>query len=160
MNFILTAITMFGFWILLSGEFSPIILVSAVFSSLLVAYLSHDLLIDRGTDLRRSVSMNIRLVKYFPWLLWQIFLSNIDLVKRTFSPGMLVDPCIVKLDTNLRTDAGITIMANSITITPGTVTIDANKDGQFLVHAIAKESADGLLGGDMHERVYRIEKGA
>lgn len=156
MSFIITAITMFIFWVLLSGEFDAVLLISAVFSSLLVAYLSHDLLIG-GMDIRFCISRNFRFLKYIPWLLWQIVLSNIDVVKRTLHPKMLIDPCLVKVDTNLRSEFGITVFANSITITPGTVTIDANGEGRFLVHAIAREPADGLLGGDMRERVSKIE---
>ncbi|GMR05397.1 MAG: hypothetical protein BMS9Abin24_212 [Thermodesulfobacteriota bacterium] len=159
MKLIVTAIIMFGFWILLSGEFSPILLISAGFSSLFVAYISHDLLIGRDSSLRSCFATGVRFLRYCPWLLWQIILSNIDLVKRTLHPSLPIDPCLVTLETSLTTDLGITILGNSITITPGTVTIDANKDGQFLVHAISREAADALVNGDMHERVYKIERG-
>lgn len=158
MSFILTSIILFVFWILLSGEFNLILLASAVFSSLFVAYISHDLLIGNA-DIRTVTVRIRRFLKYLPWLLWQIFLSNIDLVYRTLHPKMPIDPRVIKFDTSLRSDAGITILANSITLTPGTVTIEANKDGGFIVHAIAKGPADGLLIGDMQRRAAEIEMG-
>ncbi|MBI5237230.1 MAG: Na+/H+ antiporter subunit E [Deltaproteobacteria bacterium] len=158
MSFILTFIIMLIFWILLSGEFNLILLISAVFASLFVAYISRDLLIG-DADIRAGVIRIWRTLKYLPWLLWQILLSNIDLVYRTLHPKMPIDPCVVKFDTSLRTDIGITILANSITLTPGTVTVDATRDGAFMVHAIAKEPAESLLAGEMQQRVDGIERG-
>lgn len=156
MSFIITSIIMFLFWILLSGEFSFVLILSAVVSSLLVAYLSHDLLIGE-IDIRLAAIKIIRFIKYLPWLLWQIVLSNIDLVYRTLDPKMPIEPVVIEFDTPLRTDMGITILANSITLTPGTVTLEANSKGRFIVHAIARGPADSLLAGDMQARVKIIE---
>ena len=79
MSFVLTAIIMFVFWMLLSGEFSFILILSGVISSLLVSYWSHDLLIGNA-DIKLEAARVIRFIKYLPWLLWQIVLSNIDMV--------------------------------------------------------------------------------
>lgn len=156
MSFILTVIIMFVFWILLSGEFDFILISSGIISSLLVSYLSHDLLIGE-TDIRLATIKLLRFIRYLPWLLWQIALSNIDLVYRTLDPKMPIDPVVIEFDTPLRTDMGITILANSITLTPGTVTLEANSKGRFIVHAIARGPADSLLSGDMQARVKIIE---
>lgn len=156
MSFIITSIIMFLFWILLSGEFNFVLILSAVVSSLLVAYLSHDLLIGE-IDIRLAAIKIIRFIKYLPWLLWQIVLSNKDLVYRTLHPKMPIEPVVIEFDTPLRTEMGITILANSITLTPGTVTLEANSKGRFIVHAIAGGPADSLLAGDMQARVKKIE---
>lgn len=156
MSFVITSIIMFLFWILLSGEFTFVLILSAVVSSLLVAYLSHDLLIG-DIDIRLAAIKIYRFIKYLPWILWQIVLSNKDLVYRTLHPKMPIEPVVIEFDTPLRTEMGITILANSITLTPGTVTLEANSKGRFIVHAIAKEPADSLLAGDMQARVKIIE---
>ncbi len=156
MSFILTVIIMFVFWILLSGEFDFILISSGIISSLLVSYLSHDLLIGE-TDIRLATIKLLRFIRYLPWLLWQIVLSNIDLVYRTLHPSMPIEPVVIEFDTPLRTEMGITILANSITLTPGTVTLEANSKGRFIVHAIARGPADSLLAGDMQARVKIIE---
>ncbi len=156
MSFILTAIIMFIFWILLSGKFTFILLTSAVVSSLFVAYLSHDLLFG-GVDLRKLAVMIPRFIWYLPWLFYQIILANIDVAYRTLHPRMPIDPRVITFETDLHTDAAIVILANSITITPGTVTIEAERDKGFMVHAISGEAADGLLEGEMQRRVKRIE---
>jgi multicomponent Na+:H+ antiporter subunit E len=147
---------MLAFWILLSGQFHFILLVSGVVSSLFVAYISHDLLLGHK-DIRPVIIRTYRLIRYLPWLFWQIVLANLDLVYRTLHPGMKIEPQIIKFNTDLKTDKGIAILANSITLTPGTVTVVASKDGEFIVHAIAKGPADSLLSGQMQTRVKEIE---
>ncbi len=156
MSFALTFLIMLAFWILLSGQFHFILLVSGVVSSLFVAYISHDLLLG-NVDIRSVIIKTFRLFKYLPWLFWQIVVANFDLVYRTLHPGMKIDPQVIKFSTDLKTNKGIAILANSITLTPGTVTVVANKDGEFIVHAIAKGPADGLLSGQMQAKVKEIE---
>ena len=147
---------MFAFWILLSGQLHFVLLVSGVVSSLFVAYISHDLLIGK-VDLGTVIVKTFRLIIYLPWLLWQIVLANLDLVYRTLHPGVRIEPHIIKFKTDLRTQKAIAILANSITLTPGTVTVVANKNGEFIVHAIAKGPAESLLSGAMQSRVKKIE---
>ncbi|NPV26232.1 MAG: Na+/H+ antiporter subunit E [Firmicutes bacterium] len=155
MSFWLTAILMFSFWILLSGEFDLLLLLLGVISSLLVAYWSHDLLIDRF-DFRVFLEKTWRFLKYLPWLLWQIVLANIELVYLTLHPKMPIEPEIITFNPDLKTDFGIISLANSITLTPGTVTIVASKD-EFIVHAITKSAAESLISGEMQARVKEVE---
>ncbi len=157
MSFVLTFLLMFAFWILLSGQFHFVLLVSGVVSSLFVAYISHDLLIGH-VALGTVIVKTFRLITYLPWLLWQIVLANLDLVYRTLHPGEKIDPHIIKFKTDLMTSKGIAVLANSITLTPGTVTVMANKEGEFIVHAIAKAPAESLLSGAMQSRVKKIER--
>lgn len=156
MSFTLTFLIMLGFWILLSGQFHFILLVSGVVSSLFVAYISHDLLFGK-VDILSLIIKTFRFFKYLPWLLWQIVVANFDILYRTLHPGMKIEPLVIRFKTDLKTDKGITILANSITLTPGTVTMVANKDGEFIVHAIAKGPADSLLSGQMQAKVKEIE---
>ncbi len=156
MSFTLTFLIMLGFWILLSGQFHFILLVSGVVSSLFVAYISHDLLFGK-VDILSLIIKTFRFFKYLPWLLWQIVVANFDILYRTLHPGMKIEPLVIRFKTDLKTDKGIAILANSITLTPGTVTMVANKDGEFIVHAIAKGPADGLLSGQMQAKVKEIE---
>jgi len=155
MSFIITALIMFAFWILLSGEYNPIMISSGIVSSLFVAYLSHDLLIGK-TDIRLNMIRIIKFVAYLPWLFWSIVLANIDLAYRTLHPKMPINPRTIRLKNNFRTEMGVVTLANSITLTPGSVTIDANKD-EFVVHIIEEGVAESLMSGEMQRRVKRIE---
>jgi multicomponent Na+:H+ antiporter subunit E len=154
-SFLVTATLMFIFWFSLSGQTEPLFLILGVVSSLLVAYWSHDLLfgkIGKGPYTRKI----ILLVKYFFWLSWQIVMSNLHVIYVVLNPKMPIDPAIIRFKHDLKTDMGIVLLANSITLTPGTVTIDANSD-EYLVHALTRKTAQDLLAGEMLSRVKEIE---
>jgi multicomponent Na+:H+ antiporter subunit E len=149
---------MFIFWILLSGEFDIVLIISCVISSLFIAFISNDLLIGKA-DIGLGIIRIFRFIKYLPWLMWQILLSNIDLVKRTLHPRMPISPTIFCFKNELSTELGMVTLANSITLTPGTITIDVD-DNQFIIHAVASELADSLMeGGEMQRRIKVIEGG-
>ena len=100
MSFALTALIMFAFWIILSGEFSFVLLFSGIISSLMVSYMSHDLLIKK-VDTKIGLIKAIRFFRFLPWLLWQILLANIDLALRILNPNMPINPRMIKFKNNL-----------------------------------------------------------
>ncbi len=155
MSFLITTIVMFSFWILLSGEFTFILITSGVIASLIVAYLSHDIFIGKA-DLKTETGRVFKFTKYVPWLLWQVIVSNVEIAYLVLSPKLLVDPQLVRFKPDVRTDLGIVTLANSITLTPGTVTIDANRE-EFVIHAIWQKSAEGIISGEMQQKVKWIE---
>jgi multicomponent Na+:H+ antiporter subunit E len=148
---------MFGFWILLSGYFDAFHIVTGILSSLFVAYISHDLLIGRDADFRVEAGRVLRFLRYLPWLIYEIFKANLDVAYRTLHPRAPIDPRVVKVNTNIKEELGLVTFANSITLTPGTVTIAVSGDGEFIVHAIGKKPAKSLLDGEMARRVKAIE---
>ncbi len=155
MSFLITTIAMFIFWILLSGEFTFILITSGVVASLITAYLSHDIFIGKA-DLKTETGRVFKFIVYIPWLLWEIILANVEIAYLVLSPKPLVDPQIVRFKNDLKTDLGIVTLAHSITLTPGTVTVDANRE-EFVIHAIWQKSADGIIGGEMQQKVKKIE---
>ncbi|ODS32684.1 MAG: Na(+)/H(+) antiporter subunit E1 [Candidatus Scalindua rubra] len=155
MSFLITVVTMFSFWILLSGEFTFILITSGIVASLIVAYLSHDVFIGKA-DIKVETGRVLRFIKYLPWLLWEIILANVEVAYLVLSPKMLIDPQLVPFKTELKTDLGIVTLANSITLTPGTVTVEANKE-EFIIHAIWQKSAEGIISGEMQRKVRDIE---
>ncbi len=155
MSFLITTIAMFSFWILLSGEFNFILITSGVVASLITAYLSHDIFIGKA-DIKTEVGRMFRFFRYLPWLLWQIILCNVEIAYLVLSPKPLVDPQLVRFKNDLKTDLGIVTLAHSITLTPGTVTVEANKE-EFVIHAIWQKSAEGIIDGEMQRKVKGIE---
>lgn len=155
MSFLITTIAMFLFWILLSGEFTFILITSGVVASLIVAYLSHDIFIGKA-DLKTETGRVFKFIVYIPWLLWEIILANVEIAYLVLSPKPLVDPQIVRFKNDLKTDLGIVTLAHSITLTPGTVTVDANRE-EFVIHAIWQKSAEGIISGEMQRKVKKIE---
>ncbi|NVL89994.1 MAG: Na+/H+ antiporter subunit E [Desulfobacterales bacterium] len=153
-NFVGTTIILFAFWMLLSGKFDAFHLTLGAICCALVAYLFHDLLFAnvRVGDMRVVAA---RFIAYIPWLIQQILLANIHVVSLVVRRRMPIDPRVVKFKTKLETDISCVTLANSITLTPGTITMDI-KDGVFYVHAVSQKVADELNAGDMEDRVAHI----
>lgn len=154
MRFTLHFFTLAVLWWLLSGQTAPFLLECGVVVCLAVAWLSSRMrLLDEESQ---PFQMVPRLVLYAPWLLWQVVLSNWDVVKRVWTPGLGIAPEVIKVPSKLETAFGRVTYANSITLTPGTVTIEVGED-ELLVHALHDEAAAGLESGEMHDRVKRVE---
>jgi len=151
--FFLTFIILFGVWILLSGLFDVFHLSLGVISCLMVAYFSGDLLFP-SPSLKRLAFLFPRFMKYVPWLLFQVFLANLQVLYLAFHPKMmaLIDPKIIEFRSRLKSDTALVTFANSITLTPGTITVSASIYGDFRVHAIAGAFAVALPG-EMEARV-------
>ena len=155
MHLLNTFLIMFGFWILLSGKFDLFHLVLGVFSSGLVAVISSDLLFNEKTKGGRLAEA-WRFVRYIPWLLYEIVLSTLHVAYLALHPRMkdLIDPRIVTFRTKLEKDFSRAALANSITLTPGTITV-LIRDGEYYVHALSRKVAEGLPG-EMEERVASV----
>jgi len=126
-----------------------------IVSCALVAYMSHDLLFENIRSKNR-LREAFRFAAYVPWLLYQIYLANIYVVKLALHPNMrkLIEPHVVKFKTSLKDDFAKVAFANSITLTPGTITLLIEGD-DFYVHAIDQTVAESLPG-DMEKRVGHI----
>ena len=145
--FVVTVVIMFCFWVLFSGRFDAFHLFLGIISSLIVAFLSSRLMFTRTFSIRFLKSW-VRFVRYLPWLFQQIFIANIHLLYLTFHPRMMkqINPKVIRFDSRLKSDVSRTTLANSITLTPGTITVTTGSDGVYRVHAIDKPSADALPG--------------
>ncbi|MBC8459155.1 MAG: Na+/H+ antiporter subunit E [Deltaproteobacteria bacterium] len=153
-NFIITTFVLFAFWILLSGRFDAFHLILGIICTLLVSYLSHDLLFAniRVGDIR------IRARRFFaaaPWFLGQIFSANLHVAYLALSPKMPIDPQIIRFKTKLESDISWVALANSITLTPGTITIDI-REGEFFVHALDRKVAYDLSTGEMEDKIAHV----
>ena len=93
---------------------------------------------------------------YAPWLAWAIVKANMDVTRRILSPSMPISPTLVEVPATQHNQLGQVIFANSITLTPGTVSVDV-EDGIITVHALTREAADELATGEMDRRVTRLE---
>ncbi len=153
-NFILTFFILFAFWILLSGFFDSFHLTLGVICSVLVAYLSQDLLFFniRLGDFRTKAR---RFFQAGPWFLGQIFSANLHVAYLALSPKMPIDPQIIRFKTKLESDIAWVALANSITLTPGTITIDIREE-EFFVHALDRKVAYDLNTGEMEDKIAHV----
>ncbi|MCD4777687.1 MAG: Na+/H+ antiporter subunit E [Desulfobacterales bacterium] len=153
-RFVATFIILFGFWLLLSGHYDLFHISIGVLCCGLVSHVSHGLLFanPRAGDMRVIVK---RFITYIPWLLYQIVLSNLHVVRLALGPKNLIDPKIIKFKSKLESDISMVTLANSITLTPGTITVDV-KDGIYYVHAVSKKTAEDLMTGEMEDRIAHV----
>ncbi len=157
LNILATFTLLFAFWIFLSGFFDLFHLSLGVICCGIVACASHNLLFTQSSlkTLKERHRAGGNFLLYLPWLIYQVYLANVHLVYLVWSPRMPIDPKIIRFRTKWKGDLVLVTMANSITLTPGTITLDI-RNGEFYVHAISKKVADDLLGGEMQDRVGRI----
>jgi multicomponent Na+:H+ antiporter subunit E len=148
----MTFLLMFGLWIAMSGKFDLFHLILGVISSAIVAMISGDLLFqDRQKGLGYRIMQAGRFVHYAAWLVIQIIYANMYVVRlalTTKKMEQVLDPYIFSFKSHLKTPFAQFVLANSITLTPGTVTIRI-EDGIFLVHAITGPAAGDLADTDV-----------
>ncbi|RLB70613.1 MAG: Na(+)/H(+) antiporter subunit B [Deltaproteobacteria bacterium] len=153
-HFALAFVLLFLFWLLLSGHYDIFHISIGIFCCLFISYTSGDFLflhIGAG-DTHLIIP---RLLMYIPWLFYQIVSSNIHLVKLVFSPINRLNPRILPYQVKLTNGLSLVTLANSITLTPGTITIEL-EDNTFFIHAIDDASANDLLTGEMENRVDKV----
>lgn len=142
------------FWVMLSGYWIPLILCLGVGSILFCVYIAHRMdVCDREGQ---PLHVALRGFGYFPWLLKEIVVSNLAVAKVILNGK--VRPQVLVVEATQSDELGQVVYANSITLTPGTVTI-AERDGKFVVHALMDDTADGLRTGDMNDRVCLLMDG-
>lgn len=148
-----TFVIMLIFWIVMSGMFDGFHLTLGVLCCLLVAYFSSGLFFPRENQPRLRGLIGITL--YLPYLIWQIILANLQVAYITLHPRMLekIDPHLFRFDTILKRPMAKVALAQSITLTPGTITVNIHEN-QFAVYALTKEAAEALPG-EMERRVAK-----
>ena len=148
---------LFGLWLLLSGHYDdPLLLTLGVISSIAVVFIAQRMdVIDH-----ESVPLRLRFgfIGYLAWLAKELALANIAVAKIIISPSLPLSPLLFRVKTSQKTDVGRVTHANSITLTPGTVSVEV-EDGDIIVHAIAGNLASDMAKGGMDRRVTAVEGG-
>jgi multicomponent Na+:H+ antiporter subunit E len=148
--------TLFGFWLALSGHYTPMLLGFGVGSCGLVVYLSHrmNVIDEEGVPLQSA----LRMMMYLPWLLKEVLMANIDVAKVILSRTLKISPRMVLFHGSQKTDLGRVIYANSITLTPGTITTGVNGN-EFEIHALRAADLETDEEQAMDMRCSRVEGG-
>ena len=147
-------LVLFAFWLLLSGFFTAFLVGAGAGCALAVVLFSRRMaLIDPEGH---PVQLGPRVVLYWLWLLKEIVKSAWDVSKIILQPSLPISPTMVSFAPTQRSTVGLVIHANSITLTPGTIAIEV-EPGRFLVHALTRGGADGVVSGDMDARVTACE---
>ena len=155
--------TLFGLWLAFSGEFDVEFL--AVGAVAAVGGVAVSELLFRGTHegkfapapssiawLLRSTA---RSLLYLPWLAYEIVAANLHVAFLVLHPRLPIDPSLVRFDTSLESERAQVLLAQSITLTPGTVTVDAS-NGTFVIHCLSRRSRQGLEQGNIQSKIASV----
>lgn len=148
------ALFLMAVWLLWSGFYYPLFIGFGLGSVALVLWVTHRM--DVADHEGVPVHLGLRTLSYWPWLLKEIALSNIDVTRRILSPSLPISPCTFEVTAGQHSALGRTIYANSITLTPGTVSMSIDGD-RITVHALTEAGRDALLAGEMDRRASRFE---
>ncbi|SEH04158.1 Na+/H+ antiporter subunit E [Candidatus Venteria ishoeyi] len=129
-------------WLLLTGSLAWDELLAGLFASMLTAWIAqkHLMILD---DIRWSVSMPFYLAQFLAQFCFALLLANLDMARRILSPSLPINPALVEVETRLQSPLGKLMLANSITLTPGTLTVDIEAQ-HLLVHWVDSSSGTDL----------------
>lgn len=142
-------------WLLWSGIYEPVLLGFAAISVAAVVFASRKLGVVDAEGVPLAI-VNAGQLTYIPWLLGQVVTSNLDVARRVIAGPRSIAPRMLTVVPSQASPAARVLYANSITLTPGTVSVRMFDD-EILVHALHAEAAEGLLDGEMDRRVTALE---
>ncbi|MEM9800645.1 MAG: Na+/H+ antiporter subunit E [Planctomycetota bacterium] len=153
MRVLLLAVLLAALWLSMSGHFEPLLLGMGAAAVLLVTWVAARMRIVDEEGL--PVRFLPRMLVYGPWLLKEIVFANLSVARTILAPKLVTKPNVFTTDAPYEGDVARTLYANSITLTPGTVTIDVG-DECLLVHALTDEAKRDLVEGEMLRRIHQI----
>ncbi len=149
------AASLFVFWLLLSGIYTPFLVLSGLVASIAVALLAQRMeLADREGH---PIHLGLAALAYWPWLLKEIAKSGWQVSRIILDPRLPISPTFVRFKPSQTSSVALATHANSITLTPGTITVDAEHDS-FLVHALTREGAQAVVDSEMDRRASRMDR--
>lgn len=149
--------SLFAFWLAMSGIYTPFLLAAGLGAALAVAALAWRM--EVADHEGHPLHLTPAALAYWPWLVKEIVKSGIRVSWIILHPRLPASPRLVRFRPSQRSTVGLVTHANSITLTPGTITVEADRH-EFLVHALTREAASGLPGSEMDRRVSRLEGSA
>ncbi len=147
-------LTLAAFWLANSGHYTAFMVTLGAISILFVVLIARRM--DVVDHEAQPLHLTLKIPAYFAWLAKEIILANLVVVKHIWLGNKSISPGFATITASQKTDMGKVIYANSITLTPGTVTVNLDGD-KFLVHALLSESIDDLETGEMDRRVSQLE---
>ena len=150
---------LFVFWLILSGHYEAKHIFLGVLSAGLVTFLTNDLFYSLShpgekehNNTRFAWVQLWHFLAYLPWLLSRIINANIQVAYLVLHPRMPIEPVLLQFRTRLQSNLAQVILANSITLTPGTVTVNL-EDGRYIIHVLVPSAADDILEARMQNRI-------
>ena len=145
---------LFAFWLLLSGHYDFWFISLGFISSASAVFLARRMGIVDAEGLPLDLAPG--LLRYAPWLFGTVVQANFDVARRILHPRLPITPTVIRVPAEQRTAPGRVSYANSITLTPGTISLEVSDD-EIEVHALSVDAAEDLQSGEMGRRVVALE---
>jgi multicomponent Na+:H+ antiporter subunit E len=154
-------VVLLAFWLILSGQYDPLFIGLGIVSAALTTVLTYDLASEglKGGPpwSPRTLPTQVwRAITYHAWLVLSIFPAAVQVAVVVLRPTMPIEPALLRFRTGMRSPIGRTMFANSITLVPGTLTVDLDEQGGYIVHVFTRDAADDLVSAEMQNRVGGI----
>ena len=147
-------LVLYAIWLLFSGHYTGLLLFLGLASTILVVTISLRMEVVDHEPYR--LLLNLSALTFWPWLAGEVVKANVDVARCILNPSLPISPKVLSIKGSQRTDLGRVIFANSITLTPGTVSVHLEGD-TIEVHALTQEAAEALQQGEMDRRVTAME---
>lgn len=157
MRYFSLACFLFVFWLALSGHYTAFLTAAGALCAVLCVAAAIRMRV--ADEEGHPIELFWGAFTYYPWLAWEIAKSAWSVTKVILHPGLPISPTMTKVHASQKTRAGVATYANSITLTPGTITV-AVSGNELTVHALVRDGAIDLEGGGMDRRVSRFEGSA
>jgi multicomponent Na+:H+ antiporter subunit E len=154
MRYLSLATFLFAFWLALSGHYTPVLIAAGAVCSAVCVFAAIRMRVADAEG--HPIKLFRGAITYFPWLAGEIAKSGWSVTKIILHPSLPISPAMTVVRAGQRTTAGIATYANSITLTPGTITVGVSGN-ELTVHALTKDGAIDLEGGGMDRRVSQFE---
>lgn len=154
------AIYLYIFWLLITGSMQPKFLIMGAIASLIVAWVCTPLfMIDNLSHTKKYFLLAVPLfplIGYLFWLLKELLLANLDVIQAVWKKQLPIEPKLLHFQVAFDNPAALAMLANSITLTPGTITLSVSKDNIFEIHALTPGAAEGICSGAMAQKVGHL----
>lgn len=155
---------LFIFWILLSEIFEVKLILIGLTASLVGTYISREIMIlyknEDGEEIHGMDFPVLKYISYWIWLVWQIIIANIEIAMIVLNPKLPINPQMVVFQQKMKNPLAHLSLANSITLTPGTITVDIDEDENYMIHSLTDSGAESFFfengQGDMRIKVAEL----
>lgn len=156
-HYIRFTIYLYIFWLLISGNLQLKFLLMGAVACLAIAWVCTPLfMIENITHTKKYFLLNVsilRLIGYVFWLLKELILANVDVAKAVWKRELPIEPTLLHFHVSMDNPVALALLANSITLTPGTITLNVSKDNIYEIHALTPGAAEGIVSGAMAKKV-------
>ena len=143
---------LFVVWVLLSASFAWIHLGLGLICSFAVAWIN-----SGHSPFVPKFRLWLKIILYLPWLFYKIVQSSLQLTKLILHPALPIAPQLISVETKLRHHAAVVLLGNSITLTPGTITAEVDRN-KLIVHAMDKTLAEDIISKQIESKIADIFK--